>query len=168
MEAAFSLGVYSRHATGRGGRLSPPPRRCPRGMAAGRAGLPGPHEPPPAGTEPGRQPGRRRRRPSLPPVPAALPRAAAAAPPRPPLRSAGGSGSPSPPRAPPAVSPGRGGGAGLGTCSVGMPKKERRARKMQTHRWKDEGVCRFRVCVGGKKIIIQTNKTPTNQQQRWR
>lgn len=43
-----------------------------------RAGLPGPHETPAAGTEPCRQPGRRRR--SLPPVPAAFPGAPAAPP----------------------------------------------------------------------------------------
>lgn len=54
----------------------------PWGIAAGRAGLPGPHGPPAASTEPCRQPGRRRGR-SLPPVPAALPPAAAAPPLRP-------------------------------------------------------------------------------------
>lgn len=35
MEAAFSFGVYSRHATGRGGRLRPPPRRCSPGDSGG-------------------------------------------------------------------------------------------------------------------------------------
>lgn len=35
MEAAFSLGVYSRHATGRGGRLRPPPRHCAPGDSGG-------------------------------------------------------------------------------------------------------------------------------------
>lgn len=52
---------------------------------------------------------------------------------------------PSPPGHPSAIAPGRGSRAGLGTCCLWMPKKERRARKMQTHRWKDEGVGRFRV-----------------------
>lgn len=84
MEAAFSLGVYSRHATGRAGRLRPPPRRCPPGDSGGdggkAAGLPGPHGPPAAGTEPCGQPGRRRQQRSLPSVPATLPRAAAAPP----------------------------------------------------------------------------------------
>lgn len=38
MEAAFSLGVYSRHATGREGRLRPPPRPCPPGHNSGGEG----------------------------------------------------------------------------------------------------------------------------------
>lgn len=150
----FTLGTQP------GGEGGSPRHRdvVPRGMAAGaggREGLPGPHEPPAAWTKPCRQPGRRRRRLSLPPVPAALPRVAAAAPPLPPLRRR--LRAPPPPRVPPAIAPGWGGGAGLGTCSLRVPKKERRARKMQTHRWKDEGDCRFRVFkkkLNNKMVVV--------------
>lgn len=138
MEAAFSLGVYSRRVTGRGGRLPPPPRRCPPGHGGGegRAAR--------AARTAGGGDG-------------ALPAAGAAAaePPSgagcPPPSGGGGSSSPSAPPAAPRTPTGHprpslpGGAAGLGTCSVWMPKKERRARKMQTHCWKDEGDCRFPV-----------------------
>lgn len=79
----------------------------PRGIAAGKAGLPGPHGP--AGTEPCRQPGRRRAR-SLPPVPAVLPRVAAAPPLRPLRRRLRA------PQGTPGHRSGRGGRAGQGTA----------------------------------------------------
>lgn len=152
MEPAFSLGVYSRHATGRGGRLRPPPRRCPpensggegrsaraaRTVGGGDGALPaawavaGTEPPPGAGCPPpsggGSSP------PSAPPV------------------------APRPPGHPPAISPGGAAGLGWALAPCGCLKRSGEQGKCRLTAEKTRGLADF-VCKNNDGCSNNSSKS---------